>query len=253
MTSFDAPSLDARQQLLDVEVPRLGAEAATRAIKDWGRPMSDLTHLIFCNSYGASIPGADYDLVKLLGLPLSTKRVMLYQQCCYAGGTVIRLAKDLAENNRDARVLVVCCEINTAGIRGPCESHLEDLVSQALFGDGAGALIIGADPRAGVERSIFEIVGTSQNIIAGSEGALVAKLREIGLMGRLKPEIPMHLSGSIEKLASEALNPVGIADWNEAFWVVHPGGRAILDELEKKLGLGEHKLAATREVLKDYG
>ncbi|KAK3000605.1 hypothetical protein RJ639_022126 [Escallonia herrerae] len=32
---------------------------------------------------------------------------MIYQQGCFAGGTVLRLAKDLAENNISACVLVV--------------------------------------------------------------------------------------------------------------------------------------------------
>lgn len=40
------------------------------------------------------MPGADYQLTKLLGLKPSVKRVMLYAQGCSAGATVLRLAKD---------------------------------------------------------------------------------------------------------------------------------------------------------------
>lgn len=139
MCAYMAPSLDARQDLVVVEVPRLGKEAATKAIKEWGQPKSKITHLIFCITSGVDMPGADYQLTKLLGLRPSVKRYMMYQKGCFAGGMVLRLAKDLAENNKGARVLVVCSEITAVTFRGPSDTHLDSLVGQALFGDGAAA------------------------------------------------------------------------------------------------------------------
>ncbi|KAK4482078.1 hypothetical protein RD792_011570 [Penstemon davidsonii] len=107
MCEYMAPSLDARQDIVVVEVPKLGKEAAQKAINEWGQPKSKITHLIFCTTSGVDMPGADYQLTKLLGLHPSVKRFMMYQQGCYGGGTVLRMAKDLAENNVGARVLVV--------------------------------------------------------------------------------------------------------------------------------------------------
>jgi len=54
------------------------------------------------------MPGADYQLTRLLSLCPYVKRYMMYQQGCFAGAVALRLAKDLAENNKGARVLVVC-------------------------------------------------------------------------------------------------------------------------------------------------
>ncbi|KAK2987803.1 hypothetical protein RJ640_024430 [Escallonia rubra] len=88
------------------------------------------------------MPGADYKLTKLLGLRPSVKRLMMYQQGCFAGGTVPRLAKDLAENNAGACVFVVCFEIIAVTFRGPSDTHLDSLAGQALFGDGAATVII---------------------------------------------------------------------------------------------------------------
>nr|ATZ81764.1 chalcone synthase [Iris domestica] len=251
--AYDNKSLDVRQELMDAQMPELGAEAALEAIKDWGRPLSDITHLIFCNSGGASMPGADYDVVRILGLPLSTKRFMLHQQGCFGGGSVLRLAKDLAENNRGSRVLVICCELVAIAFRGPSEDHVENLVVQALFGDGASAVVVGADAQLDVEREIFEIVWASQNILPGSDGSIVGKLRESGLMVTLQPQVPFYITENVDKLVLEALLPLGITDWNEVFWVVHPGGRAILDAVQKRLKLRDEKFAATREVLREYG
>ena len=42
-------------------------------------------------------------------------------------------------------------------------------------------------------------------------------------------------------------------DWNDLFWVVHPGGRAVLEGVQDDLGLEEGKLKASRQVLSEYG
>ncbi|QHO06487.1 Stilbene synthase [Arachis hypogaea] len=109
MCAYKASSLDAREDMMIREVPRVGKEAATKAIKEWGQPMSKITHLIFCTTSGVALPGVDYELIVLLGLNPCVKRYMMYHQGCFAGGTVLRLAKDLAENMQDARLLVKAC------------------------------------------------------------------------------------------------------------------------------------------------
>ncbi|CAJ2672269.1 unnamed protein product [Trifolium pratense] len=253
MCEYMAPSLDVRQDIVVVEVPKLGKEAAKKAISEWGQPKSKITHLVFCTTSGVDMPGADYQLTKLLGLKPSVKRLMMYQQGCFAGGTVLRLAKDLAENNKNARVLVVCSEITAVTFRGPSDTHLDSLVGQALFGDGAAAMIIGADPDLTVERPIFEIVSAAQTILPDSDGAIDGHLREVGLTFHLLKDVPGIISKNIEKSLVEAFAPIGINDWNSIFWVAHPGGPAILDQVEEKLGLKEEKLLSTRHVLSEYG
>nr|ABN79673.1 chalcone synthase [Rudbeckia hirta] len=250
---YMAPSLDARQDVVVVEVPKLGIEAAVKAIKEWGKPKSQITHLIFCTTSGVDMPGADYQLTKLLGLRPSVKRFMMYQQGCFAGGTVLRLAKDLAENNKGARVLVVCSEITAVTFRGPNDTHLDSLVGQALFGDGAAAVIVGSDPDLTTERPLFEMVSAAQTILPDSEGAIDGHLREVGLTFHLLKDVPGLISKNIEKALTQAFSPLGITDWNSIFWIAHPGGPAILDQVELKLGLKEEKMRATRHVLSEFG
>nr|CDU46005.1 chalcone synthase [Malcolmia ramosissima] len=254
MCAYMAPSLDARQDIVVVEVPKLGKEAAMRAIKEWGQPKSKITHVVFCTTSGVDMPGADYQLTKLLGLRPSVKRLMMYQQGCYAGGTVLRLAKDLAENNRGARVLVVCSEITAVTFRGPSDTHLDSLVGQALFSDGAAALIVGSDPDISAgEKPIFEMVSAAQTILPDSDGAIDGHLREVGLTFHLLKDVPGLISKNIERSLEEAFKPLGISDWNSLFWVAHPGGPAILDQVEIKLELKAEKMRATRHVLSEYG
>ncbi|XP_058786885.1 chalcone synthase-like [Vicia villosa] len=253
ISSYEKSSLDARQDILVEEVPKLGEKAASKAIKEWGRPKSEITHLIFCSTSGVDMPGADYQLVKLLNLNPSTKRFMLYHQGCFAGGTVLRLAKDLAENNIGARVLVVCSELTVVTFRGPNENHLDSLVGQALFGDGASSVIVGSNPDERIEKPLFYLVSASETILPDSEGAIEGHLREVGLTFHLKENVPELIGENIVKSLEEAFHPLGISDWNSLFWVAHPGGPAILKRIEKTVELNSDKLNATKHVLSEYG
>nr|Q9MBB1.1 RecName: Full=Chalcone synthase; AltName: Full=Naringenin-chalcone synthase [Equisetum arvense]BAA89501.1 chalcone synthase [Equisetum arvense] len=254
-------SLDVRQDIAVVEVPKLGKEASLKAIKEWGQPKSKITHLVFCTTSGVDMPGADWALTKLLGLRPSVKRLMMYQQGCFAGGTVLRVAKDVAENNKGARVLVVCSEITCVTFRGPSETHLDSLVGQALFGDGAAAVILGSDPLP-EENPCFELHWSGSNILPDSDGAIDGHLREVGLTFHLMKDVPGIISKNIGKVLNDAFRSAfdesgnaedRPASVNDIFWIAHPGGPAILDQVEEKMKLAPEKMRATRDVLSEYG
>ncbi|CAI9110360.1 OLC1v1010368C1 [Oldenlandia corymbosa var. corymbosa] len=253
MCAPDSPSLNARQEILLAELPKLGGQAAEKALKEWGQPKSKITHLIFCTTSGVDMPGADYQLTQLLGLNPSVKRFMSYHQGCFGGGATLRLAKDLAENNKGARVLVLCAEMTVGWFRGPSGAHASGLVVQALFADGAAAVIVGSDPEPGVERPWFALVSTAQTIIPQSQGAIEGYLREDGWSFKIVRDVPDLVSKNIDKLLEEAFGPLGISDWNSIFWIMHPGGPAVIDKVENKVGLKPNKLRATRHVLSEYG
>ncbi|KAF5444671.1 hypothetical protein F2P56_033788 [Juglans regia] len=255
MCKYGAPSLDARQEMVVPEVPKLGKEAALKAIQEWGQPVSKITHLVFCTSSGVDMPGADYQLTKLLGLNPSVNRYMIYKQNSYAGGTALRIAKDLAENNAGARVLVVCSEIVAMFFHGPSENHLDILKSQALFADGAAAVIVGANLDTLTEHPLFELVWASQAIVPNTEGASVGYLREMGVTFHLSETLPYVIGSNIENSMATAFSSIsgGISDWNSLFYVVHPGLGTILDQIQENLGLKEDKLKASWHVLSEYG
>ncbi|KAL2904330.1 Chalcone synthase [Bienertia sinuspersici] len=154
---------------------------------------------------------------------------MLYQQGFYCGGKVLRLAKDIAENNRGARVLVVFSEMTVVRFRGPTKSHLASMVGQALFTDGAGAMVVGSDLNESInERPIFKLVWTSQTFLSDSKQAIVGQLQQVGLTIHLSKDVPNLISDNLEKSLIEAFKPIGISDWNSIFWAAHPGERSAI-------------------------
>ncbi|XP_052135591.1 bisdemethoxycurcumin synthase-like [Oryza glaberrima] len=257
-----APSLDARLGIARDAVPELAMAAAARAIAEWGRPAADITHLVVSTNAGAHAPGADARLAELLGLRATVQRTVLYMHGCSAGCSALRLAKDIAESNRGARVLVACAEVFLIALAAPDEARLDALVAASLFGDGAGAVIVGTDgdddPGAPVEHPpIFHMLSASQTTIAGTHQRVSLQLSERGLDYKISGEVPALVRAGIERCMEDALAPLGLAGggggWNHLFWAMHPGGRAILESYEAGLRLEPGKLAASRRVLSEYG
>ena len=234
-------------------VPKLAQSAAIKAIAEWGRPASDITHLIFSTYSACQAPSADLQLATLLGLRPTVCRTILSLHGCYGGGRALHLAKQLAENNHGARVLVACAEITLVCFGSPDGSNL---IGHALFGDGAGAVIVGAGPFSEGERPLFEMVSATQTTIPRTEHVLGMQVSGAGVDFHLGIQVPMLIGQAVEQCLKDAFGSTGDdapCSWNDLFWAVHPGGRQILDNIDTVLKLEPEKLAASRHVLREYG
>jgi chalcone synthase len=191
-----------------------------------------------------NMPGADLAIAKLLNLQPTVRRVMMYQTGCFAGATALRVAKDLAENNKGARVLAVCAEVTAVTYRAPSEDHVDGLIGSALFGDGAAVFVVGSD----------EILWAGETFLPGTQEIITGKLTEAGLFLKASIEVPKLISGNIGAFLGEVKRSAGLVpEWNEMFWAVHPGGPAILSKIEEKLALGKEKMQGSRDVLREFG
>uniref|UniRef100_A0A0E0MFY7 Chalcone/stilbene synthase N-terminal domain-containing protein n=1 Tax=Oryza punctata TaxID=4537 RepID=A0A0E0MFY7_ORYPU len=198
------PALDARLGIANDTVPELAMAAAARAIAEWGRPAADITHLVVATNAGAHAPGADARVESLLGLRATVERTVLYMHGCSPSCGALRLAKDIAENNRGTRVLVACAEVTLPG------RAFDMLVFMALFGAGAGAVVVGADPRTRVEHPIFHMVSTSQAIIPGTDERVSLLLGERGLDCKISGAVPALVRAGVERCLLDALTPLGL-------------------------------------------
>ncbi|KAG9443025.1 hypothetical protein H6P81_018879 [Aristolochia fimbriata] len=256
LASEGHPTIRQRLEISNRAVTEMAAEAATACINNWGRPVSDITHLVYVSSSEARFPGGDLYLANSLGLRPDTQRVLLYFMGCSGGVAALRVAKDIAENNPASRVLLATSETTIVGFKPPSPDRPYDLVGAALFGDGAGAMILGADPVPG-ETPLFELRSAIQNFLPGTEKTIDGRLTEEGISFKLGRDLPQIIEDNIEGFCSKLMKEAGYyngeGEYNNLFWAVHPGGPAILNKLEKKLELHPDKLDASRKALMDYG
>nr|DAD26980.1 TPA_asm: hypothetical protein HUJ06_028448 [Nelumbo nucifera] len=76
-----------RLEIANPAVLEMALEASLACIKEWGRPVGDITHIVSVSSSEIRLPGGDLYLGSELGLRGDVGRVMLYFLGCYGGVT----------------------------------------------------------------------------------------------------------------------------------------------------------------------
>lgn len=255
------PTMKQRLDISNAAVTQMATEASLSCVRAWGGELSSITHLVYVSSSEARFPGGDLHLARALGLSPDVRRVMLAFTGCSGGVAGLRVAKGLAESGGPgARVLLATSETTIVGFRPPSPDRPYDLVGVALFGDGAGAAVIGADPNPG-ERPLFELHSALQRFLPGTEKTIEGRLTEEGIKFQLGRELPhiieAHVEDFCQKLMSERQREDAdgelMLSYEDMFWAVHPGGPAILTKMEGRLGLAADKLRASRCALRDFG
>lgn len=249
-----SPTIKQRLEIANAAVVKMAKEASLTCIKEWGRPVEEITHIVYVSSSEIRLPGGDLYLASELGLRSDVGRVMLYFLGCYGGVTGLRVAKDIAENNPGSRVLLTTSETTILGFRPPNKSRPYDLVGAALFGDGAAAVIIGADPIVGKEFPFMELNFAVQQFLPGTNDVIDGRLSEEGINFRLGRDLPQKIEENIEEFCKKLMYKAdNLKEYNDLFWAVHPGGPAILNRLESILKLKHEKLDCSRRALMDFG
>jgi predicted naringenin-chalcone synthase len=253
-----APSTKVRNELYIERASLLYVEAARKALDAMpGLSPADITHVVTVSCTGFFAPGPDYVLVRELGLAPSTLRYHVGFMGCYAAFPALRMAKSFCEADPDAVVLVVSAELCTLHVRSSNEP--DQIVASSVFADGAAAAIVTArdlpaGPRDGfaLDLDLFESVLTPVG-----EQDMAWKIGDEGFEMILSSYVPKiideHITGALAPLLARD-GTIGAAPSADiAHWAVHPGGRSILDKVEAKLELSEQQMAASRDILRDYG
>jgi len=84
-------------------------------------------------------------------------------------------------------------------------------------------------------------------MVPGTRGLITWKIRGLGFDMLLSGQVPAELGRALHE--SELMTERAGID----LWAVHPGGRSILDAVERGLELPADALAASREVLSCFG
>jgi predicted naringenin-chalcone synthase len=188
---------------------------------------------------GLYAPGLDFEVVDHLGLSAGVERTMVGFMGCYAAINGLKLARHIVRSDPKASVLMVNLELCTLHFQQTQE--LEQVLSFLIFADGAAASLVTAREQ-GFALDSFKAV-----TVHGTRGLITWRIRELGF--------DMFLSGQVPAVVARALHEGELMAEREGIdlWAVHPGGRSILDAVQKGLELPASALAASREVLSCFG
>jgi len=209
-----------------------------------------ISHVITASCTGFFNPGLDYFLVRDLGLAATTERYHLGFMGCYAAFPALRMAVQFCRANPEATVLILCLEL--------CSLHIQlgdredQLLANALFADGAGAALVSARPPA-AGRPALRLERFRSALVPSGEADMAWAVGNRGFDIALSSYVPKILGANIAGLVEELLPGPARGQQEIASWAIHPGGKAILDQVEKALELAPEQIAAPRRVLRDYG
>ena len=202
-----------------------------------------VTHVIVTSCTGLYAPGLDFEVVNHLGLDPSVERTMIGFMGCYAGINALKSAHHIVRSEPDARVLVLNLELCSLHFQETTE--LEQVLSFLVFADGCAASVVSAEAK-GLAIDSFLAVSIPQ-----TSHLITWRIGELGFDMHLSGQVPGEIGGALKQLGRQVTrgtDPLAID-----LWAVHPGGRSILDAVEKGLTLSADALSASRTVLAQYG
>ncbi|HVG03411.1 MAG TPA: type III polyketide synthase [Burkholderiaceae bacterium] len=239
------PSTAQRMALYEPQALRLACDAV--AALDCRNEHDALTHLIVASCTGFTAPGLDLQLVGALGLRPDIERTMIGFMGCSAAVPALRTARHIVRSDPAARVLVLNLELSTLHLQETAD--LEKVLSFLLFGDGAAAALVTADPR-GIALDEFRSI-----VIADSAEMITWQIGDQGfdmvLSGQVPARIMRTLRDELEHPQTAGVMCGRVDDID--LWAVHAGGRTVLDAVEAGLQLNPRTLDASRAVLNNYG
>ena len=241
------PGMSHRNQCFKKEAPKLAEEAARQALKRWGGDPASLTHLISVSCTGAIAPGIEFHLMESLELPPTINRLGINFMGCFGAFKGLAVAKAFAREHERHRILLVCSELCTLHLQA--EQDRDNSVGHSLFADGAAGAIIGYPCRS--ETPLWEIVRTHSLGFKNSRDKMSWEACDTGFRMRLSHTVPVLIGKEIPQFAGELLKEdVTIESCD---WAIHPGGKSILQAIERALKLAPAQTAASWETLSEYG
>ncbi|MFF7591537.1 3,5-dihydroxyphenylacetyl-CoA synthase DpgA [Kitasatospora purpeofusca] len=239
----------------------MGARAVRACLADSGIDLSDIDYLCCTTTTGFLTPGLSALLIREMGILPKTSRVDVVGMGCNAGLNALNATASWAVANPGKVAVLLCAEACSAAY--VIDGTMRTAVVNSLFGDGAAAIALVADgpdtayapvgtpPAAGSPR----ILGFASHLITEAIGAMRYDWDDA--QGKfsfyLDPHVPYVVGANAEQVVDRLLGDAGLRRSDISQWLVHSGGKKVIDAVRVNLGLTRHDVRHTTGVLRDYG
>lgn len=226
-----------------------GCRAVHSCLESIGMTPHDVDCFLVCSCTGYLCPDLGTRLIGHMRFRSDVQRAPLLGLGCAGALPTLQRSWDAARAHPGRKTLMLTVEICSACYYR--DDTLETVIGNAICADGAAALLLSTeapDSTAHPEVVDFEsFVDPSYLDKVGFEHK-EGKLRII-----LAAEIRDIAAPMIEKALAPLLDRNGLSQQDVRFWVTHPGGRKVIDNVQAALGLTEEQLRFSRSVLRNYG
>jgi alkylresorcinol/alkylpyrone synthase len=224
------------------------AESALKKALDQANISPDkIDYLITTSCTGFMIPSVDAYLINSLKMRQNVVRVPITEMGCAGGTSALIYAHEFTKSNPDKYVAIVSVELPSITFQKNDFSP-ENLVSTAIFADGASAVILGPVDGPGPviqDTDMYHFPDTTQ--IMGYH------LWNSGLKIILDRAVPDTIDSHFLKFFMPFLNRNGLEPQDVHHYMFHPGGKKIINRVEDFIGRFGKDISESKGVLQNHG
>jgi predicted naringenin-chalcone synthase len=245
---FTATSFEDKNDIYVCEMIDLGEKVLEKALVKANLKPTDLDYIITVSCTGIMIPSLDAYLINKLKLRQDIVRLPVTEMGCAAGISGIIYAKNFLAANPGKKAAVIAVESPTATFQLD-DFSMANIVSAAIFGDGAACVLLSSD-----ENDLGpEIIGEEMYHFFDTEHMMGFKLMNSGLQMVLDVDVPETIASHFPDIVHPFLQKNNLKIENIDHMIFHPGGKKIVQTVEELFfDLGKN-INDTKEVLRLYG
>ena len=245
-------SISRRMEIFESFATDLCYMAVNDCLKNISLNSTEITHLITFSCTGMSAPGVDINLIEKLGLSRNIERTCINFMGCYAGINALRMAKYIVTSQKDAVVLL--CGIEICTIHYQKSKSQDQLIANAIFGDGAAAAIItSSDNKVDQQYPGLILDKFYSEYEPSGIDEMAWRIGDFGFDLKLSTYVPDLIQKNIAGLINKLFEKAGLNQKNIDWYALHPGGIKILEACEKALNISKQDNSYSYDVLKEYG
>jgi alkylresorcinol/alkylpyrone synthase len=230
----------------------LSVSALKNCLSNYGGDPSDFDHIFYVSSTGVSAPSIDAILVNELKLDNHVKRTPIWGLGCAGGAAGLSRALEYTKAFPKSAALLIASEICSLAFHGDDYSK-SNIVSLALFADGAAAVIVAGKENKLYHRSKLNLLESLSTTYFDSLDVMGWEILNNGFKAIFSKDIPSIVRNKVWVNIESLLSNRSISIGDVKHYVVHPGGPKVLNEYEDSLGLEEGAFGCSRKVLREHG
>jgi len=235
------------------EIARVaGIDLARRTLESARLAPGEIDLIVSVSCTGFMIPALDAYVADALGMGPRLVRLPITESGCAGGFVALARAADYLAAHPDRAALVLAMEFSSLTFQR-WDRSATNVVSAAIFGDGGAAVVLVGPEHPRAKGALARLTDAESIFFPGTTRLMGFALRNQGLQivldKGLAPFVRREVVGAVEAF----LGPRHLAKSDVTRWILHPGGRRIIEVMADRLGLRPEDLAPTEDVLSEHG
>ena len=206
--------------------------------------------VVSASLYSLGCPTIAHSLVDHYGMDPTTDKYHVTGVGCASGVPLMRLTAQALREHPDRQALIVAAE-SMSGILTPAapDDPKAKIVGSAIFGDGCAAAVLSSDPRC--EGPM--ILASQVHQIGGTLEAVSLSFEPESSYLHLARELPDLAGAGLWDVVARFLRRNDLDPSEIDHWIVHPGGRRIIENVQTALELTDEDVAVSWDALAGHG